>query len=156
VAYNRKKIDESSTLPALVASTPVGQTVPVEVVRNGKTKTLEVTVSKLAEKEMTNADESTAQKGKWGLALRELRPEEREQMNLKEDEGVLIGDVAPDSPAAEAGLEAGDVILEVNHTPVASVTELKKEIGKAEGDKPLLLLLRRSDGNNQFASLTAK
>ena len=90
------------------------------------------------------------------MALRELNPQEREQMNLKDGEGVIVAGVNPDSPAAEAGVREGDVILEVNRTRVESVDALKKEIAKVVEDKPLLLLLRRSNGVNQYASLAAK
>ena len=90
------------------------------------------------------------------MALRELNPEERDRMNLKDGEGVIVVGVNPDSPAAEAGVREGDVILEVNRTPVKSVDALKKEIVKVVEDKPLLLLLRRSNGVNQYASLAAK
>jgi len=156
VGFNGKKVDESSALPRIVAETAVGKTVPVEVVRNGKTKTLSVTVARMAE-ETAAAENSPegAQKSKWGLALRELRPEERAELKLKDGEGVLITGVLPDSPAAEAGVQEGDVIVEVNKTPVGSVAALKKEAGKVEGDKPLLLLLRR-ENSNRYASLSVK
>ena len=156
VGFNGKKVDESSALPRLVAETAVGKTVPVEVMRNGKTKTLSVTVARMAE-ETAAAENSpeAAQKSKWGLALRELRPEERSELKLKDGEGVLITGVLPDSPAAEAGVQAGDVIVEVNKTPIGSVAALKKEAGKVEGDKPLLLLLRR-ENSNRYASLSVK
>jgi serine protease Do len=156
VSYNNKKVAESSALPSLVAETSVGETVPVEVLRSGKSKTLEVTIAKLADETAANDDdEQGLQKSQWGLALRDLRPEERKQSGLKDSEGVLVAGIAPESPAAEANLQVGDVILEVNRVPVGSVADLKKETAKAEGDKPLLLLLRRADGN-LFASLTAK
>jgi len=156
VGFNGKKVEESSALPRLVAETAVGKTVPVEVVRNGKTKTLEVTIARMTE-ETAQAENSpeAAQKSKWGLALRELRPEERAELKLKEGEGVMITGVLPDSPAAEAPLQPGDVIVEVNKVPVGSVAALKKEAGKVEGDKPLLLLLRR-ENSNRYASLAAK
>ena len=156
VAFNGKKVDESSALPRLVAETTVGKTVPVEVMRNGKTKSLEVTVARMVE-ETAAAENSpeAAQKSKWGLALRELRPEERAELKLKEDEGVIVTGVLPESPAAEASIQPGDVIVEVNKVPVGSVAALKKEAGKVEGDKPLLLLLRR-ENSNRYASLAAK
>lgn len=157
VRYNGQDVEASSSLPSLVASTPVGKTVDVEVLRNGKAKTLEVTIAKLAEQDMANTDdENVSQQGKWGLALRELRPEERKQMGLKEEEGVLVGMVQPDSPAAAAGIQVGDVILQVNKASVASVADVKNEIAKAESDAPLLLLLRRAEGGNRFATLAAK
>lgn len=157
VQYNGKTVEDSASLPTLVAGTPVGKTVPMEVVRNGKTKTFEVTISKLKDDEVASVEEEGAiTKGKWGMALRDLRPEERQQMELKKGEGVMVGGVQPDSPAAEAGIQEGDVILQVNQTPVASVTEAKNEVNKTADDKPLLLLLRRADGNNRFATLAAK
>lgn len=157
VRYNGKDVEASSSLPSLVASTPVGKTVEIEVLRNGKGKTLGVTIAKLAEQDIANADDEDApQQGKWGLALRELRPEERNRMGLKEEEGVLVGVVQPDSPAAAAGVQVGDVILQVNKASVASVADVKNEIAKAEGDTPLLLLLRRAEGGNRFATLAAK
>lgn len=156
VSYNSKKVVESSSLPSLVAETPVGNTVPVEVLRNGKNTTLEVKVAKLTEETATNENEEQgAEKSKWGLALRDLQPEEREQAGVKANEGVLIAGIDPESPAAEANLRAGDVVLELNRVPVGSVADLKKEMAKVEGDTPLLFLLRRADGN-LFASLSAK
>jgi serine protease Do len=108
--------------------------------------------------EETAAVESSpeaAQKSKWGLALRELRPGEREELKLKEGEGVMVTNVLPDSPAAEASVQSGDVIVEVNKVPVGSVEALKKEAEKVDGDKSLLLLLRR-ENSNRYASLATK
>lgn len=154
VAYDGKNIDESASLPALVASSAVGKTVPVEILRDGKSQTLNVTVAKLK-------DESVALVGKheksnWGLSLRELRPQERSRMGLKDRDGVLIENVVPDSPAADAGVQPGDIILQVNRVSVDSIEALKAEVGKAKPDKPLLLLLRRADGNTGYVALAAK
>lgn len=75
-------------------------------------------------------------------------------MGLTGSEGVLVASVMPNSPAAEAGLQPGDVILQVNRVPVSSVQGVKDEVAKANGDKPLLLLLRRADGSTSFAALS--
>jgi serine protease Do len=154
VAYDGKNVDESASLPALVASSAVGKTVPVEILRDGKSQTLNVTVAKLK-------DESVALVGKheksnWGLSLRELRPQERSRMGLKDRDGVVIENVVPDSPAADAGVQPGDIILQVNRVSVDSVDAVKAEVGKAKTDKPLLLLLRRADGNTGYVALAAK
>jgi serine protease Do len=152
VSYDGNKIDESSSLPSLVASTPVGKTIPVEVMRDGKTKTIDVTIRKL--NDQTTAVSPKEEKSEWGLALQNIRPEERHQMNLTGNEGVLVQAVTPGSPAANAGVQAGDVILQVNQVPVGSVEGVKREAAKAKGDKPLLLLLRRADGTTSFAALS--
>ena len=154
VSYDGKKIDESSALPALVASSSVGKTVPVEIVRDGKSQTLSVTVSKLADE--TVALDSSHEKSRWGLALRELRPQERARLGLRDRAGVLVNQVAAGSPAADAGVKPGDVILQVNQVSVDSIEGLKGEADKTKPDKPLLLLLRRADGNTGFVALAAK
>jgi serine protease Do len=155
VAYSGKSIEDASALPTLVASTAVGKTIPVDVIRNGKRKTLEVAVSRLVDQTVA-LDESATQKGKWGLALRDLRPEERERVGLEEQAGVLVAGVQPNSPAADAGVQVGDVILEVNRHPVTSVEELKRKFDKELDDKPLLLLLHRADEGNRFATLAKR
>jgi serine protease Do len=152
VGYDGKKIDQSATLPGLVAATAVGKTVPVEVVRDGKTTTVNVTIGKL--NDATVALNNKEGKSEWGLALQNIRPEERRRMDLTGNEGVLVASVMPGSPAAVAGVQPGDVILQVNRAPVRSVQGVRDEVAKAKGDKPLLLLLRRADGSTSFAALS--
>ena len=75
-------------------------------------------------------------------------------MNLTGNEGVLVTSVMPGSPAQNAGIQPGDVILQVNQGPVSSVQGVKAEVAKAKGDKPLLLLVRHADGSTSFAGLS--
>ncbi|HXV84948.1 MAG TPA: DegQ family serine endoprotease [Candidatus Binatia bacterium] len=152
VSYDGKKIDESTVLPGLVASTPVGKTVAVEVMRDGKMTTINVAIGKL--NDSTAAVDPTAEKSQWGLAMKDIAPDERRQMGLKTNEGVLVTAVMPASPAASAGVQPGDVILQVNRAPVSSVQGVKDEVAKAKDGKPLLLLLRRADGSTLFAALS--
>ncbi len=96
-------------------------------------------------------------KGKWGLALRELEPRgARATRAPRRREGVLVAGVADDSPAAEAGIKAGDVILQVNRKSVATVEQVKKEVASTPAEKPLLLLVHPADGNERFAALTPR
>jgi serine protease Do len=153
--FDDKPVKDAAALPTLVAGTPVGKTVPVEVVRDGKHKTFEVTIAKLEDTAATHEPE-TPSGGKWGMGLRDLKPEERQRAGLDAAEGVLVTEVAPGSPAEEAGIEAGNVILQVNQTPVGSVDAVKREANKVTGGKPLLLLVRVGDGQSHFAALAAK
>ena len=155
IGYDGHTVKENTDLPLLVANTKAGTIIPIDVVRDGKTRTLTVEIAKLDEPEVASGPEAT-KRGRWGMALRELTPEERDRMRLKAGEGVSVAGVRPDSPAADAGVREGDVILEVNRTPVKTVDELKKAIATVTEDKPLLLLLRRNNGVNHYASLSAK
>ena len=154
MSYDGKPVKESSDLPTLVAATKVGNTVPVEVSRKGKSETIQVSIGKMQEEHQ--AKSTSVDKSEWGLALRDLQPEERMQAGLKDGEGVLVSGVQPGSPAAEASVQAGDVILEVNQNPVGSSADIKKQVDTAKEGKPLLLLLKRPNGNSRFASLAAK
>ncbi len=155
VGYDGHTVKENADLPLLVANTKVGTKVPIDVVRDGKTRTLTVEIAKLDEPKVASGPEA-AKKGKWGMALRDLTPEERDRMQLKASEGVIVASVRPDSPAADAGVREGDVVLEVNRTPVKTVDELKQAIATVTEDKPLLLLLRRNNGVNHYASLSVQ
>ena len=75
-------------------------------------------------------------------------------MGLTGNDGVLVTSVMPGSPAADAGVQAGDMVLQVNQSSVSSVEGVKAEVAKAKADKPLLLLLRRADGSTRFAALS--
>lgn len=151
VSYDGKKLPDSAALPMLVASTPVGDTVPVEVIRNGKTVDVNVTVGKL--NDQTAAVSPEHEKAQWGLALQNISPDDRRQMGLRGNSGVMVASVVPGSPASDAGIQPGDVILQVNQVPVSSVDAIKSEAAKVKGDKPLLLLVRHADGSTMFAAL---
>jgi serine protease Do len=153
--WDGKAVDEPGALSMLVAGTAIGKTVPVALQRDGEAREVEVKVEKLADDEVASND-ATPSRGRWGLALRDLKPEERRERELDEGSGVLVTDVAPDSPAAEADLKAGDIVLEVNRKPVGSVATLRAEVAKIADGKPLLLLVRPAEGGDRFAALAAR
>ena len=155
VAYDGRKVEDNADLPMLVANTPVGEKVPVEVVRNGRTRTLRVEIAKLEEPALAHGP-AGAQQGKWGLAFRDLGPDDRTRLGLDAREGVGVAGVRPDSPAARAGVREGDAILEVNRNAVNGVDEAKTALAKLKDGDPLLLLLRREGGMNRYASLQAE
>lgn len=153
LGYNGREVTTSSELPSLVAETRVGETVPVELSRRGRRETLSVTIGELEERRASGA---AVDQGEWGLAVRDLRPHELAQAGLKAGEGVLVSGVRPGSPAERARVRSGDVILEVNRTPVGSVQELQTALATAQTGRPLLLLLQRPNGASHFASLSAE
>lgn len=147
VSYNGKDVDDSHKLPAMVAATPVNEKVAITVIRNGKKSDMSVTVGKLEPKEGIAADPGTEPfKSNWGLQLHDLGPEIERHYRLKADKGVVVVGVEPGSPADEAGLQQGDVIVEVNRQPVNSVDEVKESVSKSEGEGRLLILVQRQDG----------
>ena len=131
LGWNDASVDESSALPGLVADTAPGQSAKVRVWRDGKEQTLNVTVGAVpSEKEKVASAESPASNsGKLGLTVQ------------SSDEGLVVQDAS--GPAAEAGVQQGDVILAVNNHPVKSAKELRGLVDKA--GKHLALLVQRDD-----------
>jgi serine protease Do len=152
--FDGRPVPDEAALPALVAETPIGKRVTVDVLRDGESKHLDVRIAKLQEHEARTA--ATPAKARWGLALRDLTPAERAQRGIAAGHGVLVVGVEPGSPAAEANLRPGDVVLQVNRKPVGSAAELRREAdGVAEG-KGLVLLVRPADGSDHFTALAAR
>ncbi len=143
LSFNGHPVDDEHELPALVAQTPINQKVPVEVVRNGKHMTLDVTIGERKEPQVASAKAETPG-GNWGMQVGDITPEIAQQFHLEGTKGVVVQKVAPDGPAAEAGLQAGDVVMEVNHDKVATVSDLMAKAKDAQTNKkPALLLVQR-------------
>jgi serine protease Do len=143
LSFNGHPVDDEHELPALVAQTPINQKVPVEVVRNGKHMTIDVTIGERKEPQVASAKAETPG-GNWGMQVGDITPEIAQQFHLEGAKGVVIQKVAPDSPSAEAGLQPGDVVMEVNHDKVATVSDFVAKAKEAQTNKkPALLLVQR-------------
>jgi serine protease Do len=151
-AFNGKEIKDGHELASTVAATPIDKEVPLRVARDGKEITLRVTVGRLDSKEPGNAPIEEASQGKWGLQLQGLTPELARQLGAKSEQGVLVAGVKPGSPADNASVQRGDVILEVNRQPVKSVADMKEKIEKSHTKDSLLLLVQRG-GNSLYLVL---
>ncbi|PWU18536.1 MAG: peptidase [Candidatus Rokuibacteriota bacterium] len=142
--YDGHKVTRSEDLPKLVAETPAGREVKMTIVRDGKTMTLQPKVAKLDEPDQKVASE-TGEKGKLGVAVEPVTPAIAEDLGLKEARGLVVRRVEDDSPAANAGIQPGDVILEVDHQPVKDVAGLRQAIAKHAKGTKILVLLQRQD-----------
>jgi serine protease Do len=114
--------------------------VPVEVIRNGKHLTIQVKVAELKEEQVASA-KNEEPGSNWGLQVQSITPDIASQLNLNSTKGVVVRGVQPDSPAADAGIQQGDVVLEVNHAKVSSVDDFLSAAKQAKKDKNSALLL---------------
>lgn len=160
--FDGKDVEEMRDLPRIVAETPVGESVRVVVWRDGQTQTLLVEVGLLEEGEArvtSAADEVDEDDGSeaLGMTLVQLTDDARNRFGIGRDvEGVLIAAVEDGGPAAEKGVRAGDVLVEVAQKPVTSPAEALEKIEEAreagEGSKPVILLLN-SGGDLRFVGV---
>jgi serine protease Do len=143
--FNGQEIHDEHELPAMVAQTEINKKVPIEIVRNGKHLTLQVTVAELKEAKVETA-KAEEQTGNWGMQVGDITPEIAQQFHLPVSKGVVVRHVAPDSPAADSGVQPGDVVLEVNHEKIGSVSDFVAKAKEAKDTKkPALLLVQRGN-----------
>ena len=144
VRFGNEAIGKMRDLPAVVSKAPVDEKVDVEVIREGKRKTLTVKVGQLEEPTQV-ASKPSAPGGShaFGMRVEDLTATTRQRLGIEGD-GALVTDVAPDGPAARAGIRPGDVVVEVDRKAVKSASELADALD-ASGQRALLLM-RRGDG----------
>lgn len=148
VRFNGKPIEDTQNLRNLVAATDPGAKAELVVNRDGKEKTLTVTVGELPESGTSSArprrpDQTPDKTDDYGLTIEPLTDRQARTLGYEGEDGVLIAQVANDSPAAEAGLRPGDLIVEVNRQRVANVNDFRKALEKSK-DKTLLLVKNKS------------
>ncbi len=147
VKYNTHDVIENSELPLLVADTPIGSKVAVEVIRSGAKKNFTVSIEELEEETLDEVvEEGGDGADRFGLRTQDITPEIARTLRLSATSGALVSDVEPDSAAAEAGLQRGDLVIEVNSAPVNSSTEFRTLTRSIKAGVPLLLLVRRGEG----------
>jgi serine protease Do len=132
---NGTELRDSNELPSLVAGIAPGTSVNLEIWRNHASKDVSVTLGALEDKRTASTDKVHEQGGKLGLAVRPLSPDEQKQGNLKS--GLVVE--RSSGPAADAGIQQGDVVLAANGAPVTSADDLKSAVEKSKGHIALLI-----------------
>ena len=138
VAFDGKEVADSKDLPRIVASTPVGKSVTVKLSREGKVTDRQVKLGEMEEKGVEVSKAPSSHKA-LGIGVQNLTPEIAKELGVKKSAGVVVTRVEPESPAAEAGIQPGDVIQEVNRKPVKNVEDFVQKVEKAK-DKDSILL----------------
>ena len=167
LTFDGREVNEMRRLPRMVAEAPIDKSVPVGVWRKGQALTVQVAVGELEAAEdagLLNPTPAEEAPGKarphagvevMGLKLSRITPELKQQHEIGPDvRGVVITEVDASSPAAEKGIRAGDVIVEVGQEEVQTPDDVASRIRKAreQGKKSVLLLLERK-GDLRFVAL---
>ena len=162
VMFDGKPVDEMRDLPRVVADSPVGSAVQVEVIRKGERQTVEITLGRLEDGErtlnasLTDGTETDEDAPVLGLTLVPLDDDLRTEYEIEADvEGVVVTNVEQGSAASEKNIEVGDVIVEINQETVEDASEANERVAelKEDGRRNALLMLSSKTGELRFVTV---
>ncbi len=143
VEIDGKKVHDTHELLRIVAGVPVGKTVVLKAVRDGRLQNFNITVAERKDQELASAQEKSGDY--FGMTLQDITPSIAESLGLSDRSGVIVTSVQEGSPADEAGIKPRDVIIQVNKVNIKSMKDFQREMGK-KGAKDGALLLVKSGG----------
>jgi serine protease Do len=148
---NGAEVDDPNTFRNHVASAQPGAAVTLNVLRNGQQQQIKATLGEFtAVKEAGDGEDSSAGNsnqsagtGKLGIGVQPVTPDVVQQLGLPAGtQGLVVGNVDSNGPAAEAGIQEGDVLVQVNQQAVRSINDLQSALQKS-GTRPALVLVNR-------------
>ena len=166
VSFDQKPIPQMRRLPVLVAGTPIGNHIDVSFFRQGRERTLEITVGELDPELITNRKsqdrrpvpepQAKPQAPVAGLVLAPINPQLRETFKIPAEiqEGAVVTEVADGSTAEARGMAAGDVILQLGDAPIRNAQDLRDRLEEAKraGRSSVVVLVNRA-GAARFVAL---
>jgi serine protease Do len=165
LSFEGEPVADTRDLVRRVGAAPVGDTVAMEVLRDGERVTLDVTLGRREESEAAAVPASaeggpaTSESSEvLGMTLSVPTPEVMQELGLDEGtQGLVITEVEPISDAADKGLAPGDVITEAGQAPVTSIEEFESAVQAAvDGGRRSLLLLVRRGGEPRFVAISVE
>jgi len=154
-AINGKSVAGASELQMAVSLMSPGQKANLTLLSNGKTEDKTITLASLDDKNAENASNGTQGKARWGIGIQDLSPDMRSELQLPENlKGAVVTNVQPGSPADNAGLSRGDVIMQVNRKDTNDASAVKNALSSVPQGQDALVLVH-SNGGDTFRVLHA-
>ena len=140
---NGKKVEDSRDLTRTIANTPVGQTVAIKLLREGKEQQVKVTLSKREDSKLSSRQQQTQPGDELGIQVTEITPEMMQRYNLPKGEGIIIVDVDSQGKGAAAGVEKGDIVVEINYKKIKTVKDYNEQLQKIKKGENIKMLIQR-------------
>lgn len=151
VAFGDHKVEDVQSFRVMVAATPAGASVPLKVFRDGREKILTVKIGEYPED--VSAGPGEDEQRALGLRVVSAADPQAQRFNLDIESGIVVIDVVPDTPAARAGIRAGDVILKIDKNNLNTVNDYKEAIARMQKGEPVGFQLLRS-GRKVYVAVT--
>jgi serine protease Do len=149
-AVDGRRVETGSDLQVIVSEDAPGSKIQLDVMRNGQPQRVDLTVGEYhKDTEVAEAAKDETGHARLGIAISDLTPDVRQQLHLDSDvQGVAVAQVQPGSPAEDAGLSGGDVILELNRKPVTSAEQFRNEVKALPAGKDMLVTVWANGGTS--------
>ncbi len=148
-----KTVTDAGELQMVVGQKQPGDTIHLEVIRDSKPMSVAVTLGSFTGDKGTETASGQHGKARWGVSLGDLNQDERNELQAGNSvHGAIVEDVQPGSPADNAGLQRGDVIMEVNRKPVKSASDVVQALSNVPSGQDALILVW-SNGGSSFRVL---
>lgn len=144
VAFQGQKIENVKDLPHTIGETPIGTTAEITIIRQGEKQKLPVTVQEMEE---SSHERQIAKAADLGLQVEELPPDTAQRWGYNRYSGLIVTRVEPGSLADDAGLQAGDLIVEVNRTPLGTLKEYHNLLEQSSTKRGILFLVMRDQSS---------
>jgi len=147
-AVDGRRVETGSDLQVIVSEDAPGSKIQLDVMRNGHPEKVDLTVGEYhKDTEVAAAAKDESGHARLGIAISDLTPDVRQQLHLDSDvQGVAVAQVQPGSPAEDAGLSGGDVIMELNRKPVTSAEQFRNEVKALPAGKDMLVTVWANGG----------
>jgi serine protease Do len=158
-SVNGQPVHTGADLVNPIAQTPIGQSVNLGYVRDKQTKAVTLTVadrSKIFPQTAENNDEQPDQgeeADQFGLHLEDLTPDLARKLGMPKVTGAVVTEVDPASFAEDVGFSRGDVVIEINHAPVTSLSDYKAQMARIKPGQDVLFRVARRSDNDRVLTL---
>jgi serine protease Do len=143
-----KAVNNAGELQVEVGQKRPGTKIDLDVMRNGKSETVPATLEAMGNREQTASAKDENGKPRWGLGLDDLTPDVRQQIQAPSDvHGAVVANVQPGSSAEDAGIQRGDIIMEVNRKPVHSAKDVQDALSSVPTGQDALVLVWSNGGS---------
>ncbi|MEI6208207.1 MAG: Do family serine endopeptidase [Desulfuromonadales bacterium] len=151
--FDGKPIIEGNELPRLVAATPVDKQVKLVIFRDGKKLDVPLVVGKLKDGGTGSPSGSSNESDKIGITVEELKKEMADRLGIRDSKGLVITEVKPGSPAEDAGVSPGSIVIEINGQRPETLAAFSAITAKLKKGDVVRLLLRRPDGSAYYVAV---
>jgi len=138
-----KQISDSRDLTRTVAGLGVGESVEIQVLREGKKKSFTVTIAKRDDTKIAGRQMQKSANDELGIRVSDVSPEMKKRFNLDDIEGVIVVAVDGDGKGAAAGVQVGDIIKEINHRKIQTVSDYQQTVSGIKTGEAVNMFIRR-------------